>query len=101
MTAAFDKTALDPDTEKNAEQNTLDSVPNDMSKIEVSAPSTVTAEDAARIAQERKLRNRRRLLSSSPLLMFGVLVVLFAFFTFAHPDTFPSFANIKEHVLNP
>ncbi len=100
MTAAFDKTALDPDTEKNTEPNTLDSIPNDMRKIEVSAPSTVTAEDAARIAQQRKLRARRRLLSSSPLLMFGVLVVLFAFFTIAHPATFPSFANVKNMLLD-
>ncbi len=100
MTAAFDKTALDTDTEKNAEQNTLDSIPNDMSKLEVSSPSTVTAEDAARIAQQRRLRARRRLLSSSPLLMFGVLVVLFAFFTIAHPATFPSFANVKNMLLD-
>ncbi len=100
MTAAFDKSALDSDTEKNTEKNTLDSVPNNISTIAVSSPSTVTAEDAARIARDRKLRARRRLMSSSPLLMFGVLVILFAFFTVAHPDTFPSFANVKNMLLD-
>ncbi len=100
MTSAFDKTALEPDTEKNDEENTLTSTPNDLSRIQVSAPTEITAADAAKIATERKLRARRRLLSSSPLLMFGVLIVLFAFFTIAHPTTFPSLPNIKNMLLD-
>src|SRR6195952_976117 len=100
MTSAFDKTALDPDTEKNVEANTLTSTPNDVSRIQVAAPTEITAADAAQIARERSLRTRRRLLSSSPLLMFGVLIVLFAFFTIAHPTTFPSFANVKNMLLD-
>jgi ribose transport system permease protein len=100
MTSAFDKTALDPDTEKNAEENTLTSTPNDLSRIQVSAPTEITAADAAQIARERKQRTRRRLMSSSPLLMFGVLIVLFAFFSFAHPATFPSLPNIKNMLLD-
>ena len=100
MTSAFDKTALDPDTEKNVEANTLTSTPNDVSRIQVAAPTEITAADAAQIARERSLRTRRRLLSSSPLLMFGVLIVLFAFFSIAHPATFPSLPNIKNMLLD-
>src|ERR1700712_283207 len=100
MTSAFDKTALDPETEKNVEANTLTSTPNDLSRIQVAAPTEISAADAAQIAKERKLRTRRRLMSSSPLLMFGVLIVLFAFFSFAHPSTFPSLPNIKNMLLD-
>jgi len=100
MTAAFNKASLEMSPETNDEPNDLSSKPNDLSKIEVSAPSTITPAEAAKIAAERKLRTRRRLLSSSPLLMFGVLVVLFAFFTFRHPATFPSFGNIKNMLMD-
>jgi ribose transport system permease protein len=100
MTAAFNKASLEKSPETNDEPNTLSSQPNELSKIEVSAPSTITPEEAAKIAAERRLRTRRRLLSSSPLLMFGVLVVLFAFFTFLHPATFPSFGNVKNMLMD-
>ncbi len=99
MTAAFNKAPLEsPAT--NEEPNNLSFQPSAPSKIEVSAPSTITPEEAAKIAAERRLRTRRRLLSSSPLLMFGVLVVLFAFFTFLHPATFPSFGNVKNMLMD-
>ncbi|MET3806369.1 ribose transport system permease protein [Nakamurella sp. UYEF19] len=100
---AFDKAAVAPADEltgSNTEANTMTSTPNDVSKVGVSAPTVVSAADAARIAAERKVRARRRLLSSSPLLMFGVLIVLFAFFTAMHPDTFPSFANVKNMLMD-
>ncbi len=100
MTAAFNKASPQKSPETNDEPNTLSSQANDLSKIEVSAPSSITPEDAAKIAAERRLRTRRRLLSSSPLLMFGVLVLLFAFFTFKHPSTFPSFGNIKNMLMD-
>ena len=100
MTAAFNKASPQKSPETNDEPNTLSSQANDLSKIEVSAPSRITPEDAAKIAAERRLRTRRRLLSSSPLLMFGVLVLLFAFFTFKHPSTFPSFGNIKNMLMD-
>jgi len=100
MTAAFNKASPQKSPETNDEPNTLSSQANDLSKIEVSAPSRITPEDAAKIAAERRLRTRRRLLSRSPLLMFGVLVLLFAFFTLKHPSTFPSFGNIKNMLMD-
>jgi len=100
MTAAFNKASLENSPATNEEPNNLSSQPNAPSKIEVSAPSTITPAEAAKIAAARRLRTRRRLLSSSPLLMFGVLVVLFAFFTFLHPATFPSFGNVKNMLMD-
>jgi len=99
MTAAFNKAPLESPA-ANEEPNNLSFQPSVPSKIEVSTPSTITPEEAAKIAAERRLRTRRRLLSSSPLLMFGVLVVLFAFFTFLHPATFPSFGNVKNMLMD-
>jgi len=52
--------------------------------------------DATQLKNAVRARRRRRLLSSSPLLMFGVLIILFLFFTFAHPNTFPSFSNVRN-----
>lgn len=100
MTAAFNKASLEKSPATNEEPNNLSSQPNAPSKIKVSAPSTITPAEAAKIAAARRLRTRRRLLSSSPLLMFGVLVVLFAFFTFLHPATFPSFGNVKNMLMD-
>ncbi len=100
MTAAFNKASLEKSPATSEEPNNLSSQPNAPSKIEVSAPSTITTAEAAKIAAARRLRTRRRLLSSSPLLMFGVLVVLFAFFTFLHPATFPSFGNVKNMLMD-
>lgn len=103
MTSAFNKESLIPAenrTPDNHEANTMTSRPNDLTDITVSAPTQVTAEEAASISAARKLRTRRRLLSSSPLLMFGVLVVLFALFTILHPATFPSFGNVKNMLMD-
>lgn len=100
MTAAFNKASLEKSPATSEEPNNLSSQPNAPSKIKVSAPSTITPAEAAKIAAARRLRTRRRLLSSSPLLMFGVLVVLFAFFTFLHPATFPSFGNVKNMLMD-
>ena len=103
MTAAFNKESLIPADERtpdNTEPSTMSPRPNDLSTITVSSPTELTAADQAALAAARKLRTRRRLLSSSPLLMFGVLIVLFAFFSIMHPSTFPSFGNVKNMLMD-
>jgi len=57
----------------------------------------VTAESAELKAAQRA-RLKRKLLGSTPLLMFGVLIVIFLVFSFMHPDTFPKFANVRNMI---
>lgn len=57
----------------------------------------VTAESAElKLAQRARLR--RKLLGSTPLLMFGVLILIFLAFSLAHPHTFPKFANVRNMI---
>lgn len=46
----------------------------------------------------QRARVRRKLLGSTPLLMFGVLVLIFIVFSVAQPDTFPTFANLRNMI---
>lgn len=57
----------------------------------------------AEVAANKKAQSdrlRRRILSSSPLLMTGVLVALIAVFAIAAPDSFPSFANARNILMD-
>ena len=57
----------------------------------------VTAEsDELKAAQRSRLR--RKLFGSTPLLMFGVLILIFVAFSVLHPDTFPAFANVRNMI---
>ncbi|GGM04910.1 ABC transporter permease [Nakamurella endophytica] len=49
-----------------------------------------------RAAQRARLR--RRLFGSTPLLMAGVLILIFLVFTVAHPGTFPAFGNVRNMI---
>ncbi len=57
----------------------------------------VTAE-SAELKMAQRARLRRKLLGSTPLLMFGVLLLIFLAFSFAHPNTFPKFANVRNMI---
>jgi ribose transport system permease protein len=46
----------------------------------------------------QRARLRRKLLGSTPLLMFGVLVLIFLVFSLIHPQTFPKFANVRNMI---
>lgn len=56
--------------------------------------------ESAVLKAAQRARLRRRLLSSSPLLMFGVLILMFLVFSLAHPATFPSVGNIRNILLD-
>lgn len=64
-----------------------------------SEPKLTDAENEAN-RKAKSARLRRRILSSSPLLMTGVLVILIAVFTIARPDSFPSFANFRNILMD-
>lgn len=63
----------------------------------VSGP--VEPESAALKAAQRS-RMRRKLAGSTPLLMFGVLLLIFVAFSLARPDTFPTFLNVRNMVTD-
>jgi len=54
--------------------------------------------ESAELKAFQRARVRRKLLGSTPLLMFGVLVLIFLVFSFAEPDTFPTFANVRNMI---
>jgi ribose transport system permease protein len=56
--------------------------------------------ESAEIKAIQRARFKRRLLGSSPLLMFGVFVAIFLVFTVAHPHTFPSFLNVRNMITD-
>ena len=56
--------------------------------------------ESEQLKAAQRARLRRRLLGSSPLLMFGVLALMFLVFSLAHPATFPSIGNLRNMLLD-
>ena len=56
--------------------------------------------ESAELKAAQRARLRRKLLGSTPLLMFGVLVLIFLAFSIARPDSFPTFLNVRNMVTD-
>ncbi len=67
-------------------------------------PDTLSAEPLAsepqRPTDDRWVRLRRRMLSSSPVLMTGVLLLLLIFFAIMDPQGFPTFPNARNILMD-
>ncbi len=81
-----------PSTTSSADGGvTLSTEANTMGSEEV-------APESAELKAFQRARVRRKLLGSTPLLMFGVLVLIFLVFSIAEPATFPTFANARNMI---
>ena len=82
--------------------------PNTQAAKKVTAASTMEFDESPRLvgtgptvsARPQWERSFRQLRSSTPVYMFGVMIALFVAFSVLAPDAFPTFANVRNMLMD-
>ncbi len=92
-----------PGVEVNAPIDPVDQ-PSGGSGVLTTTANTLGTEkvepESAELKAFQRARLRRKLLGSTPLLMFGVLIGIVVVFTIARPETFLTFANVRNMIVD-